>query len=298
MTSTNALSYTYYPGCSLEGLSKEYHTSLCEVCRALDMNIEELEDWNCCGASTLVAVDELFSVLAPARNLALASELDRDLLVACNSCYVVLRRTLEQYRTKPDLKEKIDEALGLIGRKVNPELPIRHIVEVIHQDVGTEAVAAQVAKPLKGLRIAPYYGCQAARPYNLTASRPLETLLETVGAEVVPFDSKTRCCGSSLLASLKMEGLELAHDILREATDQKVDALAVVCPLCQVNVDAFQGQVNARYGTQFRIPVLYFTQLMGLAFGLPQNKLGINRLVTPATSLLKKLAGQKEVAVT
>jgi len=165
--SNNQRTYTYYPGCSLEGLSKEYDLSLNAVCDELGLKLEELDDWNCCGATTLVSVDDLFSVLAPARSLAMAGELDRDLVVACNSCYLVLKKTLKKYKEDPVLREKVDEGLAQIGRTLNPEIRIRHLLDVIVEDFGLEDLGERITHPLSGLRFAPYYGCQAARPPHI-----------------------------------------------------------------------------------------------------------------------------------
>jgi heterodisulfide reductase subunit B len=298
MTAEKELSYTYYPGCSLEGLSKEYDISMKVVCEKLGMELEELDDWNCCGASTLVSVDKLFAALAPARVLALASEHDRDVVVGCNACYLVLRKTLEDYRGDETLRNKVDEGLAEIDRELNPEIRVRHLLDVVVEDLGTEAIENMVTNPLGNMRFAPYYGCQIARPYGPNNPTHMEDLIEALDGNAVEFYSKTRCCGSSLLASLKLEGLELARSILADAAEQDVDGIIAMCPLCQINLDAYQAQVNKRFNTSFDLPVLYFTQLLGLAIGIDSSELGFNRLITSPAELLEKFRNAQEVTVT
>lgn len=283
------MKYTYFPGCSLKGTGKSYEESLLPVFEALGIEIQELDDWNCCGATAYMAVDESSAFSLAARNLALAEKTEDDLLAPCSGCYLVLQKAGKYCKEYPKVGKEVGESLKKAGLDYSGKTKVRHPLDVLTNDIGLEAVKNKVKKPLKGLKIAPYYGCQIVRPYSTFDHQAYPTtmdrLLETLGATVIDYPLKTKCCGGSLTGTLPEAGLGLSYMLLKEARKRGADMVAVLCPLCQFNLDAFQGNIKKQY-ENVSIPVVYFTQLMGLAFGIPRTRLGLSRHIVPVKEAL------------
>jgi heterodisulfide reductase subunit B len=287
--------YHYYPGCSLKGTGRAYEESLLAVFERLGIELHEIEDWNCCGATAYMSVDESKALTLAARNLALAEQQDGwDGIVApCSGCYLVLNKTRHRIEEYPKIGESVRRSLKQIGLNYEGRLDIRHPLDVLFHDVGLEAIAARVVRPLKGIKVAPYYGCQIVRPYSTfddqTNPVVMDRLLEALGATVVPYPLKTKCCGGSMTGTLPDIGLRLTYILLGEALKRGADVVATVCPLCQFNLDAYQDKVASQYGP-VEIPVVYITQLVGLALGLEPKELGLQRNIVPARCLTRKRA--------
>lgn len=279
------MKYGYFPGCSLKGTGRAYEESLLPVLRHLGVELVELEDWNCCGATAYMAVDEGKACALAARNLALAERGGfQQLMAPCSACYLVLNKTQHYLDESPAMRRKVEGALGTVGLKLSRQTPVRHPLDVLLHDVGVEAIRQKVTRPLSGLRVAPYYGCQVVRPYatfdDQANPTSMDQLLKALGAEVVDWPLKTKCCGGSLTGTLPVAGLRLAYLLLKEAKKRGADAIATVCPLCQFNLDAYHDKIAARW-EPVRLPTVYFTQLMGLAFGMPAHTLGLQRGFVP-----------------
>jgi len=283
--------YAYYPGCSLESMAKGYNVSSVEVAGALGLELQEIKDWNCCGATAYFPVDELLAHTLVSRNLALAEKQGAsDFVAPCSACYKNAYFTNAYLREDRDLAEHVNYALEADHLHVNGNLHVRHLIEVFLEDVGLEVIGKHVQRPLKGLKVAPYYGCQLLRPRkdheDTEAPRFLEDLLAAIGAEPVPYASKTRCCGGSLIVTNRKAALEMVRILLEDATTHQADVIATVCPMCNVNLEVYQSQVNHEFGTEFAVPVMYFTQLMGVAFGLRPDRLGIGNEMVSGAPLL------------
>ncbi len=283
--------YAYYPGCSLESMAKGYHLSAMETTRALDLELKELEDWNCCGATAYFPIDELLAYTLVARNLAIAEKTGLDFVAPCSACYKNAYFTNNYLKNDPDLAEHINYALEADHLHVKATSKIRHLIEVFIEDVGLEAIKAKATQPLKGLRVAPYYGCQLVRPKkaeeNTENPQYFEALLSAIGAEPVDFTSKARCCGGSLIITNRKAALDMIYILMQDAQSQQADVIATTCPMCNVNLEVYQNRVNQEYGTQFAIPVVYFTQLMGMSMGIAPGKLGIEKSVLSALQKAK-----------
>ena len=283
------MKYTYYPGCSLRGTARAYEESLLAVFQALGVELEMLEDWNCCGATAYMSVDQLQAFALAARNLALAERLPGDLITPCSGCYLVLNKCQRYMREYPGIKRVVHGALTAAGLAYGDRVKVRHPLDVLAHDVGAEAIARRVVRPLTGLRVAPYYGCQIVRPYatfdDQHHPQAMDRLLAATGATVVDFSLKTRCCGGTQKGTLPEVGLHLVHTLLHEARARQAYVISVVCALCQFNLEAFQDQI-ARELEPIHIPVLYFTQILGLAFGLPPKQLGLQRSLVPVEPCL------------
>ncbi|HWR81886.1 MAG TPA: CoB--CoM heterodisulfide reductase iron-sulfur subunit B family protein [Candidatus Deferrimicrobium sp.] len=286
------MSYLYYPGCSLKGTGKAYEESLLAVFQALELPVQELEDWNCCGATAYMAVDELRAFALAARNLSLAEQQNKDsgtktvnLIAPCNACYLVLMKTQHYIAEYDEIRRKIDTALEAAQLRYDGRVVIRHPLDVLVNDVRLEEIATHVRSPLTGLRVACYYGCQIVRPYAAFDDQDnpssMDRLLRVLGAEVVNWPFKTRCCGGSLTGTIREVGLRLNQIILKEARKRGADVIATACPLCQFNLECFQTDIKKQFGEDLSLPVLYFTQLLGKAFGLSEKSLGLQRLFVP-----------------
>jgi heterodisulfide reductase subunit B len=282
------MKYIYYPGCSLEGTAREYNISTKAALSALGAEIVELEDWTCCGASAAEATSYLLSMVLAARNLALGEKQNPEagFLVPCSSCYLNLRKVEDHIRRDDTLLGKINQALAEEGLRFEGKQKVRHLLDVLATDYGAQAVRPLVKHGLSGLRVAPYYGCQALRPYatfdDPQQPRSMEPLIQALGAEVHPWTAGAKCCGAALMTTKKEVALELTAGLLKEA--QGADCIVTVCPMCQMNLEAYQGAVSDAAGRDLSISILYLPQLMGLAFGLPEEslKLGMNLALTSA----------------
>ena len=293
------MSYLYYPGCSLQTSASEYDVSAKAVMRALGQPLVEIEDWNCCGATAIEGSSYLLAMALPARTLALANKVGGQLVATCSSCFLNLFRVKAHVEKDPWLKPNLDSILAEIGLTYNPDLRVRHLLDVVVNDIGLEAVKERVRQKLSGLVVAPYYGCQIVRPYAEFDGPDLPTsmdqLITALGAEVLtPYMMKTRCCGGSLMTTKKSVATKLVGDILMAA--READCIVTVCPLCQLNLDAFQGSASRHVGVSLNVPVMYFTQLIGLAFDLPEEDLKLGNLIVPASKLLSHLRTQRKLA--
>jgi len=283
--------YTYFPGCSAsDGGAKAYNWSTQAVSKALDMELVELEDWNCCGSTPSGSVDELGAYCMAARDLALAEKKGLGMVTPCSACYVIFNRTNTYLNGYPQFKARVNEALAAGGLEYHGTVKVRHMLDVFTTDVGYDAIESRVGKPLSELKVAPYYGCQVVRP-NFGFDHPenpqsLDKLITSLGAEPVPFPLKTRCCGGSLIISEEDVALDLMRKLLDSASNHGAQCLVTVCPLCQTNLDAYQSRVNKKFKTHYGLPVLFFTQLMGIAFGLEEQDLGLKTSIVPVEKVL------------
>jgi heterodisulfide reductase subunit B len=286
--------YLFYPGCSAESSALEYKTSTLAVLEVLGAEVEELEDWTCCGASVASTMSDLLGVVLPARNLALAEQSGdgREMLAVCSACYTNFRRTNTTIASQPHLLDTINQALEVEGLTYRGTVTVRHLMDVLANDFTLEAIAARVQRPLTGLTVAPYYGCQTVRPYSPfdDDQRPssMVGILKALGARVHRHNREASCCGTSLLTTKPEVGLRMAGEILEASSP--ADCIATVCPMCHFNLDSYQDKVSQQMGRALRIPVLFLPQLMGLAFGLPESALMFKRHVVPVGPVLAQLS--------
>jgi heterodisulfide reductase subunit B len=274
------MKYIYYPGCTLETTALEYNKSTQATMQALGAELMEIEDWNCCGAAAAEATSHLLSMVLAARNLALAERMDggADLLIPCSGCYLNLRKVEDHVKREQGLFEKINEALKEEELEYKGKLKVRHLLDVLSRDFNPESIKPLVKKQMSGLKVAPYYGCQALRPYpdfdDPQEPRTMEPVIQALGAEVHPWDVGSKCCGAALMNTKKDVALELTGGILRAA--KGADCIVTVCPMCQLNLEAYQKPISQKQGEDLSISILYLPQLMGLAFGLPEKDLKLN----------------------
>lgn len=281
--------YAYYPGCSLHSTGSEYDISFRAVCDKIGLEIEEIKGWICCGTSPAHSSSKLLSLALPFENLCLASEMGMTEVVApCASCFARLRTAAFEASEDPELAGQISEALN----KPLPEnMNILSPLEIFHsKDLG-----AAVTKDLSGLKVACYYGCLLTRPSKIMQfdeceyPMAMDELLGSMGITTLDWSYKTECCGGALAMTRTDVVLKLTHDILEEARAVGVNAIAVACPLCHVNLDTRQEEVEQEYGVKYGLPIFYFTQLMGLAMGIPPDKLGLQKHFVGTDELLSEV---------
>jgi heterodisulfide reductase subunit B len=286
--------YAYYPGCSLEATGRPYQKSVAAVAKELGMELVELEDWNCCGATAYMSVNEVLSFSLTARNLCQAKKTGDSLITPCSACFTNLRKTEAYMAQFPEIKKKVNEALAEANLHYEGGVVTKHFLQAIMEDAGISEIKSRVKRPLSGLRVAPYYGCQIARPYGIEddTDNPtmLDTLLAALGATPTYYPMKTVCCGGSLMGTRESVALRLCRNLLLCALQDNAQCVAVTCPLCQLNLDAYQAAINKKYGTSFNLPIVYFTQLMGIAFGMDSKNLGLAQCIVPATALVAQYA--------
>jgi len=285
--------YAYFPGCSLEKMAVSYHKSALKTTERFEIELQELDDWNCCGATTYFHVDQLLAYTLISRNLALAEKEGLDLVAPCSACYKNAFFTNELLKEDQDLAEHINFALEEDDLQFSAKLKVHHLLDIFTDVIGPDEVKAKVDNPLKGLSIAPYYGCQIVRPRNpekeVENPQQFEELIKAIGAEPTYFPERLRCCGGSLIMTSRAPALEMVKILLQSAEKNGADVIATACPLCQVNLECYQNAVNEEYGTDFNLPILYFTQLVGIALGISPKELGFGVELVSAKPIFKKI---------
>jgi heterodisulfide reductase subunit B len=277
----------YYPGCSLHSTSKEFNVSTQAVCKALDMHLIEPDGWVCCGSSAAHRADPEAALRLPMENLAIIEQSGFDeVTMPCAACFSRHKAALYEIRHSADHREAVDKA---IGYEYQDSLKVSSLGEAIFRRVGPEEVARRVKQPLKGLRVVCYYGCLLTRPPQVTeAEHPenpteLDALMSALGAEVIDWSYKTTCCGAAHSLTRPDIVLNLSGRLVQAARQAGADAIVVACPLCHTNLDARQFQM--KLGDE--LPVLYFTQLMVLALGLPEKSAALNKNIVDPRPLLR-----------
>mgnify|MGYP000070605158 CR=1 FL=1 len=279
--------YAYFPGCSAESSAIEYDMSTREVCKKLGIELVDIP-FNCCGTHIVEEFDECSWLALNARNLALAEELGLDMVTICSSCFYNLRKANAMIRQSEEVRKRINDILGKIGRMYDGKVEVKHILGVLVDDYGIDGIIRNVEKLIE-IKASPYYGCLILRPEEIVqfdnpeAPRKMEDLLETIGCEIFENPFKVDCCGAPIMLIDKKTHLKMVEKILEGA--KGADCIVTVCPLCHYALDVGQAVI----GYEPKIPVLHVTQILGLALGIPAEKLGLDKNVTPTEPLLKKI---------
>ncbi|MBW2702334.1 MAG: CoB--CoM heterodisulfide reductase iron-sulfur subunit B family protein [Deltaproteobacteria bacterium] len=284
------MKFLYYPGCSQKATARGYEESLLAICPELGIELEELPDWNCCGTTTTLSVNKVLALSLAARNLALAEGQDLDLVTPCPSCFLSMAKVNEVLAAGDDLATKVHEALAAGGYSYKGTVKIRHLLEVLVSEVGIELIKERTSKPLAGLKVAPYYGCQVVRPYSLAGDEPddpesMEKIIEATGATVAPFAQRTACCGGTLVATRPSVGQAMGAEILKGIAYAEADLVVTPCNLCQVTMENYMRKSRKLLGDKLRLPIVTVTQLIGMAMGKEFKALGINRAMAPKACL-------------
>jgi heterodisulfide reductase subunit B2 len=295
--------YSFYPGCSSErkASAANYMVSVESMCKTLDIKLNEIPDWNCCGASIGYAEGgELPRHIMNARNIALSEQHNpkQDIVATCAACWLGTKETQERISHSGQLLADVNDILKDAGLKYEGKQPVRHMVEVLIEDLGYDELKKPVKKPLEGIKIAGYVGCQTNRPFGVDGEsfenpKYLDKLVETVGGEAVEkYDQKVTCCGGALAFSEPEKSQAQIKKIIESAYDFGAEMIVTPCPVCQMNVEVYQGQINKKYNTKFKIPVVYYSQLMAVAYGANAKEAGLDGNIVRATRL-EEIAAKK-----
>lgn len=291
----SAKSYSYYPGCSIQHDSHAYAAANAAVARALGLELVEIDDWNCCGATEYFSVNRLPAYSLVARNLARAAdEGATEMVVPCSACFLNLHKTDKNMGKFPELGEKVNQALSAGNLTYEPgTIKVRHLVEMVINDVGLDTLKERAKRPLYGLNLAAYYGCLVARPdavfEDTEQPQAMDDMIEALGAKATPFTLKTFCCGGHMTQINEDTALGMIHKIVKNAVESGADAIVTICPMCQLNLDVYQGYANRFFETDYHMPVLFFTQAIGLALGLKPKQLGFGQEFVNARDVIAKI---------
>ncbi len=295
------MKYAYFPGCSQESTAEEYNRSLQAVARRLEgVELVEIPDWNCCGATPAATVDPALPYALAARDLAIAEEMaaaegrEMEVVAPCAACYKNLRKASHVLRDDPEMLARVNAAME--DHQLGYAPTVRHPLDVVVNDVGVDNVP--VEKPLHGLKVASYYGCLLTRPEGGfdDPERPqsMDRLMAALGAEAVDWTYKTKCCGGAIYMTEEEISFKMSADVLAHAKAAGANAIAVGCPFCQLMLDLYQDKLGEVRHTTFDIPIFYFSQLMGLAMNLDRADLGLDKLVVPPHELLARTVDAPE----
>ncbi|MCX6260429.1 MAG: CoB--CoM heterodisulfide reductase iron-sulfur subunit B family protein [Bacteroidia bacterium] len=269
----------FYPGCSLKGSSREYAESVLTVAKAFDINLEEISDWNCCGATAAHNMNKVLSVALPARILSLAEKQGlKEIVVPCAACYSRLTVTKYELVKDRELRKQVTTANDL---EYNGTVGVLNIIQMLDKYV-TPNLEGRVVKPFDH-KVACYYGCLLVRPHEILKfdreedPQSMDELMLKTGATPIDWAFKTECCGAGLSVSRTSSVGRLSGKIIRDAVDRGAEAMIVACPMCHSNLDMRRGAINSFLGEKIDIPVLYTTQVLGLALGLDRKALGLQR---------------------
>ena len=275
---------SYYPGCSLHSTGLEYGESTEEVCQILDVELEEISDWNCCGAGSAHCTDETLAIELATRNLSTAEKTGLDLVIPCAACF---------QRFKVAEKHIIEEKEPAIDTPYQGKVPVKHLLDFLSEEILIEAIKGKIEKPLTGLKAVCYYGCLITRPPDITDAKKydnpqnMDDLLTLLGAETYSWSYKTDCCGGSLMLSRPDIVTELSGKLILKAEEAGADCVVTACPLCQANLDTKQGLMSKNWGRKVHFPTFYFTELLGLALGSPKAESWLKKHIIDPRDLLK-----------
>jgi heterodisulfide reductase subunit B len=282
----------YYPGCSLHGIAREYGRSAALVCKRLGIRLVEVEDWNCCGATVAHSLDRELALGLNARNLSIVIRMNLDRVTTpCAGCFSRMKGCSHELSNSKEMREGMEKRIGAPLAKL-PE--VSHLLQVMTESVGLKGLADAVSRPLKGLRLAAYYGCLLTRPRAVARfddpEQPssMDRLLRAMGADTVRWSHKAECCGGAFAASQTDIVVDLGGQVLEAARQAGADALVVACPMCQVNLDTRQQAIEEARSVRYNLPVIYFTQLMGMACGFSSRQMGLDRMLVSPLPLLRR----------
>jgi len=283
--------YIYYAGCSQEGTAKEYDTSLRVVFKALGISLVEPEDWSCCGSTPAHTVDHVFAAALGARNLAIVEKMkEREVITPCPSCLTVLKKSHIKMVENESFKQEVN---ALLDEAYNGSVTTKSVLQIMYEDIGLQTLGEKVTHALPDMKVAPYYGCILNRPPEIAQfddpENPvaMDKVLSAVGIDVCDYAFKIECCGAAFGVTKREMTNKLTYKVLSMALDAGANCIAVACPLCQQNLDLRQSQVNKTMGSLFNIPVLYFTQIIGLTYGFSPEELGIDKLIVSPEPIIR-----------
>ena len=292
------MKYAYFPGCSLHSTAKEYDLSTKEVGKALGIELIDIPDWICCGATPAHITMHLLSLALPVKNLLQAKHMGSyEVATCCAACFSRLKTANKLMKDDKNHRDKVNK---IVGEEYMGEVKIRHFLDILVNIYGLKNLSGKVTRKMEGLKVACYYGCLLTRPNEVTQlddpEEPhlMDDLMKAIGVDTVDWPYKVECCGASFSFTKTDIVLKLSGDILQMAHDEGAQAIVVACPLCQSNLDLRQSEINRKFKKNFHMPILYFTQLVGLSLGIEPKNLGLNKHIASPEKLLKTLSANPE----
>jgi len=280
------MKYAYYPGCASESTAREQHTSSKAVASALGIDYVEIPNWSCCGATAAHQTDRLLAASLPAANLLTAQEMGLDVVVNCAACYSRLKMANHEVLTYPEIRKKVGEVLG---RDYDGSVKVRHLLEILLEDLGLETIKHRISHSLNGLKVASYYGCLLVRPPEVTKfddpenPTSMDRIIAVLGGESLDWSHKVECCGGGLALTRTDVVVKLTDSIIGMAQAAGAKCIAVACPMCHVNLDLRQSDIKKETGREYNMPIVYITQLLGLCLGISRSELGLSKhMVSPS----------------
>lgn len=287
------MKYAYYPGCSAESTARDQHMSILEVARALDIDMAEMKGWTCCGSTPAHNTDRLLSLSLPAANLLKVKEMGTSMVVSCAACFNRMKVANHEITTNPDIKRKV---AGILGKEYDGSVKIRHFIEVLLEDIGIDKLQNAFTHTLNHLKVVSYYGCLLVRPFEVTKfddpenPTSMDRLIEAMDGEAIDWPHKVECCGGGFALSRPDIVIELSERILDMAEASGSQCIAVACPMCQVNLDLRQKDINRKKNKNYNLPIVYITQLLGLCLGITPKKLGIKKCIVSPKPVIERLS--------
>jgi heterodisulfide reductase subunit B len=291
--------YALFLGCTIPARGQKYEMSAREVAKIMGIKFVNMEDFACCG-TPMKSSDQMTSILLAARNLALAGEKKLDIATLCSSCTGVLTEVNKELNEDKDLRDKVNKELKKIGKQFIQGVRVKHFSRILYEDIGVEKIKEKVTKDISALQVSIHYGCHYFRPKEIyegfdNAENPqtVHKLLEAAGATVVNYKNNLACCGGAILGVDQDIALAMANSKLEDVTENKVDALVTLCPFCTVMYEDNQRNIESKFEKTYDLPILYYPQIIGLAFGLDPKQLGFRLNKVKAQSLLEKIGGDQ-----
>jgi len=290
------MKYAYYPGCSSHSTARDMHESASAVARALGIELVEIDGWSCCGATAAHQTDRVLAASLPAANLLLAQKMGLDTVVTCAACYNRMKVANHEVASSPAMRSKVADA---VGSPYDGSVAVRHLIEVLLEDVGLPKLKKSLVRSLNGLKVASYYGCLLVRPHDVTgfddAENPtsLDRLVEAMGGQSVDWPCKVDCCGGGLNLTRTDVVVRLSNSIIDMARAAGADCIAVACPMCQASLDLRQKDMQKKSGRPYEMPIVYITQLLGLCLGISPAELGLNRLMVSPDAVLQAISAKE-----
>lgn len=286
------MKYAYYPGCASESTARDMHESTLAVAKALGIDLVEPKGWTCCGATAGHQTDRVLAASLPAASLVKVQDMGLDMVANCAACYNRMKMANHEISNNEDIRTKVGDALE---RDYDGQVKVRHFMEILLEDVGLERIKESLKQSLNGLKVACYYGCLLVRPYEVTKfddpenPTSLDRLVTAMGAQSLEWPHKLECCGGGLSLSRTDVVVKLTNNILEMAKAAGADCVAVSCPMCQVNLDLRQLDIEKEMGVKHELPIIYVTQLLGLCLGIDAAKLGLEKMMIAPESILNVL---------
>ncbi len=291
------MKYALFLGCTIPVRAQNYEMAAREVAKTIGLELIDLEDFACCGFPVKSSSPKTTLIIA-ARNLAIAAEHDLDICTLCNACTSILTEANKELEENKNLRDMVNEELSTIGREYKPGVKIKHFSRILYEDVGLGEIKKNIKKDLALLSFSIHYGCHYLRPKEIYENfddpenpSSVDELVKVTGAKVVDYKNKLECCGGAILGVEEYIALAMAKEKLDYVTANDVDALVSICPFCSIMYEDNQRKIESKFNVKYDLPVLYFPQVLGLAFGLDKKQLGFRLNKVKADKLLTKLEG-------